>query len=246
MSLDVESIRQMNDQGIAQFLSQFETFKSNNQIMKKMLKTMESINDIWKKRFKSRTIQNSDNRFDTKLNVLNKIYINLKNELVLGNDSTTNLVVVTSSKSQSIDESIAEVVCHSDLLSDNQIVVEFNADEESSNDIADQIKDNSVETIIIKELEVRAPQIKEKTWRVDEGLEYCCEFSDTKTGILCHKKFKTRESLVNHVIGHSGQKPWFCDIDDCEYRSVLRSHLIGHIRKSHTGRHQFLCDWYLL
>ncbi|CAG2120551.1 unnamed protein product [Medioppia subpectinata] len=71
----------------------------------------------------------------------------------------------------------------------------------------------------------------------------CCDFADSKTGLLCRKEFKNLESLLNHKKRHSGEKPWFCEYKSCEYRSIQRCHLIGHMRKSHTGRYQFSCDW---
>lgn len=77
----------------------------------------------------------------------------------------------------------------------------------------------------------------------DDECEYSCEYADKKTGLLCEKKFTNQESLLNHVIGHTGERPWFCDWPNCQYKAVQRNHLVGHMRKSHTGRFQFKCDW---
>ena len=258
MSSEVEAFRQMTDKEVDEMIIELKTLRKNNDIMKKMLATIETITDLLKnKSFRCLCKQSINTKVKTKLSILNKKYVELKHGLESMSTSRSdhklnnNLIVIkTNPQKRQINDSFAEQCVEvPNLLSETPFVDDINGSDHKSkhNQTFDDLKDSSHESDGSLTKEDEEEEEKEGTVfdeMSEENYEYCCQFSDSKTGILCQKKFTTKQTLLNHVFRHSGQKPWFCEYPDCEYRAVLRSHLIGHIRKSHTARHQFQCDWY--
>ena len=65
----------------------------------------------------------------------------------------------------------------------------------------------------------------------DDALKVSCH--------ICHKKFRHKASLKNHLRLHSGEKPWRCEI--CGYTCAQKGDMNKHMRV-HTGDKPYKCD----
>lgn len=59
------------------------------------------------------------------------------------------------------------------------------------------------------------------------GKVFYCEFEDSRSGLPCKKEFNSAQDYLNHKTNHQGDRPWFCEYQDCDYRAAQRNHLIG-------------------
>ncbi|XP_054165591.1 zinc finger protein 184-like [Oppia nitens] len=250
----------MSVEDVDQLTTQLKTLRSDNELLRKLLSTIEKTKDLMTNQL-NRCLcgQSHDTKFKTKLNVLNDKYDSLK--ILLTTDSfnllTDDMIVIKdqqtieSSSDQQLDlldtnNSEDEVIGGNEEITDNTnvIVKPFTKRTEKPNIVYISIEN----TESINTHEVDEEELTQDMFNIKDNLkvqktndEFCCDFGDSKTGILCGQRFISKELLLNHKKRHTTERPWFCQ--ECHYTGVHRSHLIGHLRKSHTGRYQFSCDW---
>jgi hypothetical protein len=275
---ETEIIRQSNDEEFEQMNEELESLRLENEKMKKMLSTIEKINDLLTIQLnKCQCNQLFDFKLNTKLSVLRNKYQELKYDInfPLNQRINTQMIVIKNydktqeldkiqelDKTQQLDNSLSDddlnlFYSHSneDNINDNCII-----SEENDNKLIDKKNiiyinvDNFNNKTIGNEINLCHNYAEIETNFSDNNsgndceeeedqMEYSCEYSDSKSGLLCEKKFTNKETLLNHVMRHTGDRPWFCEWTHCDYRAKHRNHLVGHVRKSHTGRFQFKCDW---
>jgi len=63
------------------------------------------------------------------------------------------------------------------------------------------------------------------------------------TWINCGKVFVTPSKLKVHVRSHTGEKPYACHFDACDYRAPYSSHFKAHT-KTHTWEKPHVCVWH--
>lgn len=240
------------DEELEQLNNEIMILITKEKIMKNMLSTMEEMNLLL--RFQSSKClcgQSTDIKLKTKLNVLNTKYNELKASLdTKSNEKPISEFAVIRTQPNLFPKS-SEEFHNSSNEDDSQDSITQDLKSQQSGEPIETKSDECEEDIeAIEKLDEMGDSIvslNDSDVEDDEDcidLEFSCEFADSKSGLLCQKKFTSKKLLLRHVIGHSGSKPWFCEESDCDYRAVQRNHLIGHIRKSHTGRYQFRCDWY--
>ena len=250
---------EMGDKQLEQLKNEVIILMEKEKIMKTMLSTMEEMNLLLRSQSsKCLCGQSADIKLKTKLNVLNNKYNDLKSSLF--NNSIdkpmTDLVVIQTQNNvqkprtkQSLKTLKQLNKMYAKDESQDAIIQALDSQEESINSISKSYEsEEDIETIEkldeIGETIVSLNASDVEDYDDSNEYEFSCEYSDSRTGLLCQKKFTSKKLLLNHVFRHSGPKPWFCEEIGCDYRAIQRNHLIGHVRKSHTGRYQFKCDWY--
>lgn len=58
---------------------------------------------------------------------------------------------------------------------------------------------------------------------------------------ICGKTLARPYQLKLHLQQHNGEKPYACDFENCDYRTVQKTHLRIH-KRSHTHERPYICD----
>jgi hypothetical protein len=258
--LTEEEVKQSTDEEIEQLNEELEIYRSENEKMKKMLSTMEKINDLLTIQLnKCQCNQLFDFKLNTKLSVLKNKYEQLKYDINLSLNQTINtqmIVIKNDDKTQELDNSFSDDDLNMFYSNSNEDNINDCIISEENDKLVDKkniiyINVDNFKTIgneinlchNYAEIETNLSDNNSGNEEEEDQMSYSCEYSDSKSGLLCEKKFTNKETLLNHVMRHTGDRPWFCEWAHCHYRAKHRNHLVGHVRKSHTGRFQFKCDW---
>ena len=57
----------------------------------------------------------------------------------------------------------------------------------------------------------------------------------------CKKVLANKDGLKNHIMIHTGEKPYKCDYPDCKYGSIQLGNLNIH-KRIHTGEKPYKCS----
>lgn len=66
-------------------------------------------------------------------------------------------------------------------------------------------------------------------------MEFVCPYD------VCKKKLKSKATLENHIMVHTGEKPYICKFQGCDYSCIQLSNLQTHVRK-HTKEKPYKCN----
>ena len=88
---------------------------------------------------------------------------------------------------------------------------------------------NERHSIVLVRLSHRSAMERERSSR-----RFVCEH--------CSRPFATKSHLASHTLTHTGEKPFACDFEGCDYRCSQACNLKTH-KRTHTGEKPFACDF---